>query len=78
MKKVTEVIIEIQIADLKPNGLQDNAQNDFIECNHAPSLGVRSKPILNIPMTGRCVRMEVDTGAAVSCISCGAFNKLRL
>ena len=78
MKKETEVIIEIWIVDLKPNGLQDNAQNEFNECNNIPSFGVRSKPILNIPMNGKYVGMEVDTGPTVSCISCGAFNKLGL
>ena len=36
------------------------------------------KPIINILMNGRYVRMEVDTGAAVSCISSDVFNRLGL
>ena len=60
-----------------------NFENDFIpklnlknsKCN---SVKTNFKPMLKIMLNGKYVTMEVDTGAAVSCMSRKNFDKLKL
>ena len=62
------------------NSLNDKAHIYLIRLstNSTPVVGNRFRPMLNILVNGKYVRMEVDTGAAVSCISGDVFNRLAL
>ena len=67
-------------ADFMLNSSNDVAQIDFIKMytHNTPVVGNRFRPMLNVLVNGQYIYMEVDTGAAVSCISSDVFNRLEL
>ena len=69
---------DIKIVDFTLNSLHNETSLDLLKCNNSPIAGNRTKPMLNILMNGKYVPMEVDTGAAVSCISSNVFDRLSL
>ena len=73
-------MMQIESTNSTPNSVHNDVNIDFIDCNHTytPIVGVRPKPMLNLLINGKYVQMEVDTGAAVSCISSEVFKRLDL
>ena len=67
-------------ADFMLNDSNDIAQIDLIKMytHNTPVVGNRFRPMLNVLVNGQYIYMEVDTGAAVSCISSDVFNRLEL
>ena len=57
--------------------LHPNNKNLPIESN-CNSVKLNSKPLISVMLNGKYATMEVDTGAAVSCISSKNFDKLKL